>query len=108
MFGNRLRILRENLGMTQEELGKKLNLVKSNISMYEKGNRIPNADVLEQLSALFDVSIDYLLGKSEVKKHDTPYNSELEKNLFIGIKKLNGDEKNAILNLVQLLGDKYE
>lgn len=106
MFGNRLRMLRENSGMTQEELGKKLNLVKSNISMYEKGNRVPNADILDQLSALFDVSVDYLLGKTETKKYNTPYNNELEKNLFIKIKKLNEKEKDAILNIVHLLGDK--
>ena len=103
MFGNRLRLLRENLGLTQEELGKKINLVKSNISMYEKGNRIPNADTLEQMSTLFDVSVDYLLGKTEIKKYNHPYKDKLEEEIFVKIKKLDTDEKTAILNIINII-----
>ena len=104
MFGKRLKKLREELGLTQEELGKKLNLVKSNVSMYENGTRIPNAETLEQLSQLFDASIDYLLGKSEVKNIAKPYNDELEKTLYNKTKELNTEEKKAILNIINLFG----
>lgn len=103
MFGKRLKNLRENAGFTQEQLGKKLNVVKSNISMYENGTRIPNADILEQLSKIFDVSIDYLLGKTDVKKYENPYDDELEKVLFSKAKELNTEEKKAILNVINAI-----
>lgn len=103
MFGKRLKNLRENAGFTQEQLGKKLNVVKSNISMYENGTRIPNADILEQLSKIFDVSIDYLLGKTDVKKYESPYDDELEKVLFSKAKELNTEEKKAILNVINAI-----
>lgn len=103
MFGKRLKNLRENAGFTQEQLGKKLNVVKSNISMYENGTRIPNADILEQLSKIFDVSIDYLLGKTDVKKYESPYDDELEKVLFSKAKELNTEEKRAILNVINAI-----
>lgn len=66
---NRIKDLRQAQGLTQEELGKKLNVQKSAISKYEKGIVIPNGDVLKRLSAIFNVSTDYLLdnefGRSE-------------------------------------------
>ena len=58
---NRIKDLRQALGLTQEELGRKLNLQKAAISKYEKGIVIPNGDVLKRLSAIFNVSTDYLL-----------------------------------------------
>lgn len=103
MFGKRLKNLRENAGFTQEQLGKKLNVVKSNISMYENGTRIPNADILEQLSKIFDVSIDYLLGKTDVKKYDNPYEDELEKVLFSKAKELTDEEKKAVLGVINAI-----
>ena len=48
---NRIKDLRQAQGLTQEELGKKLNVQKSAISKYEKGIVIPNGDVLKRLSA---------------------------------------------------------
>lgn len=106
MFASRLRNLRENIGLTQEELGKKINLVKSNISMYEKGNRIPNVEILEQMSELFDVSIDYLLGRTDIKQYNKPFDNELDKNLYVKTKKLDNERKKAVLNIVELLGNK--
>lgn len=62
MFGERLKKLRENKNLTQEQLAKKLHVVKSTISMYESNIRIPGADTLNELSKYFNVSTDYLLG----------------------------------------------
>lgn len=70
-FGIRLRQLREAYGITQEELGEKLNLTKANISKYESGRLEPNLDTLSFLAHLFGVSVDYLLGRP----HSSSYNS---------------------------------
>lgn len=66
-FGQRLKLLREETGMTQKDLGDKINVSKANISKYESGNIEANFDTLEKLSNLFDVSFDYLLGRTEIR-----------------------------------------
>lgn len=65
---NRIKHLREELNMTQQELADKLEGAKSTIAMYEKGNRKPSLEVLVKLSEIFNCSIDYLLGKIDVRK----------------------------------------
>ncbi|MTI48256.1 MAG: helix-turn-helix transcriptional regulator [Firmicutes bacterium] len=64
-FGDRLRELRIKSNLTQSQLGEKLNLSKANISKYEAGTIEPNIDIIIFLSNYFDVTIDYLLGKSD-------------------------------------------
>ena len=61
MFGRKLRFLREQTGLTQEQLANKFNLMKSSISMYENNMRIPNVELIKELANFFNVSIDYLL-----------------------------------------------
>ena len=53
--------------MTQQELANKLNSAKSSIAMYESEDRKPSMDVLIRLSEIFNCTIDYLLGKSDIK-----------------------------------------
>ena len=64
---NRIKILREELNMTQQELADKLDGAKSTVAMYEKGDRKPSMEVLLKLSEIFDCSIDYILGKSDIR-----------------------------------------
>lgn len=66
-LGERLANLRENLGLTQKELAAKLNVGRSTISDYEKGTTQPSYDVLIKLADFFDVSLDYLFGRTEIK-----------------------------------------
>ena len=61
-FGERLKMLRKESRMTQDELARKLNVTKSIISYYELGDRTPSADILVKLAYIFNVSTDYLLG----------------------------------------------
>lgn len=65
---NRIKQLREEKNITQQELANKINGAKSTIAMYEKGTRKPSMQILIKLSDIFDCSIDYLLGKSDVRK----------------------------------------
>ena len=66
-FGQRLRVLRDEKGQTQEELGRLLGFVKSTVSQWETDDRIPTPDVLQRLAEHFDVSIDYLVGHTEFR-----------------------------------------
>lgn len=78
---NRIKFLREELHMTQQELADKLDGAKSTVAMYEKGDRKPSMEVLLKLSEIFDCSIDYILGKSDIRN---PENTDLDK-LQIGL-----------------------
>lgn len=66
-FGEILADLRRDKGLQQKELGKELHIAGSTISSYERGINLPNADRIIQIANYFDVTTDYLLGR-------TPYN----------------------------------
>lgn len=61
-FGDKLRTLRTDAGLTQTELAKRLSVTKSVVSYYELQERTPSPDVLIQLADIFHVTTDYLLG----------------------------------------------
>lgn len=66
--GKRLRALREEKNITQEELGRILGTSHVTIGRYENGERIPKLDILIDLANYFDVSLDYLLFRSDKKE----------------------------------------
>ena len=61
-FGEKLKLLRYEKGLTQDDIGYLLNVTKSCICCYENGTRKPSLDVLIQLASYFRVSIDFLIG----------------------------------------------
>jgi HTH-type transcriptional regulator, competence development regulator len=65
VLGDRLRRLRLEKKLTQEELGKKINVTKVSISGYENGNRTPDTETLQKLADFFNVTTDYLLGRTD-------------------------------------------
>lgn len=67
-FGERLKELRLENELTQLELAKKLFISKSSICKYEKDNNFPEASLLQKIADYFNVSVDYLLGKSDDRK----------------------------------------
>lgn len=71
-FGTRLKQLRTEHKLTQEELGKKINVSKASISLYEKNLREPSKDSLVTLANFFNVSTDYLLGNTTDRNGHTP------------------------------------
>lgn len=67
VFNTRLRQLRLEAGMTQTELAIKIKKSKSSVNMYERGDREPGLETLEALADIFNVDIDYLCGKSDIR-----------------------------------------
>lgn len=61
-FGSKLKKLRQEFQMTQLQLAESLRLSKANISKYESDAVQPSHETLVEISKLFNVSIDYLLG----------------------------------------------
>lgn len=67
-FGSKLKELRTQAGMTQQQLAALVGVTKSVISFYELRERAPSPDVLIKCAGIFHVSTDYLLG---IDKSDT-------------------------------------
>jgi transcriptional regulator with XRE-family HTH domain len=61
----RLKKLRNEKGVTQQELGDYLGVSRSTVAGYETGKRKPEYDTLHKLANYFNVSIDYLLGNTD-------------------------------------------
>ena len=62
LLSKRLKELRINSGLTQRELGERVNVTKVSICFYENGTRTPTLDTLTKLGKVLDVDVDYLLG----------------------------------------------
>lgn len=61
-FGEKIRNLREDIGLNQSELGKKVGMTQRKISYIENDRFEPSVEDIRQLCLLFDISSDYLLG----------------------------------------------
>ena len=64
----RIKELREARGEMQKVIAKALGIAPSTYSQYETGKREPDYSTLSKIADYFDVSVDYLLGKTDIKK----------------------------------------
>ncbi|PBC87543.1 transcriptional regulator with XRE-family HTH domain [Caldicellulosiruptor bescii] len=71
IFAMRLKELREEANLTQNELAEKLGIGRATLSNYELGVRKPDIDTLQKIANYFNVSSDYLLGMTPIKKRDS-------------------------------------
>jgi transcriptional regulator with XRE-family HTH domain len=64
-LGDKIIRLRQDKDITQKELAKLLHIDQSMISYYEKNKKRPSYEVLAKIADIFDVSVDYLLGRTD-------------------------------------------
>ncbi len=88
-FGEKIKKLRKEKKLTQKQLADLAGVAVSAISAYESGNRYPSYEVLINLSHIFRVSTDYLLGISTIKSID--------------VTELNDNEIEVIMQMVEVL-----
>ncbi|HMM07335.1 MAG TPA: helix-turn-helix transcriptional regulator [Clostridiales bacterium] len=65
---DRIRALREDKDLTQEQVGKAINVPQRTYAYYEAGQRMVPPHVLSALAVFHDVSVDYLLNLTDKKK----------------------------------------
>jgi transcriptional regulator with XRE-family HTH domain len=68
IFAKRLKELREEHQLTQEQLADKIDTNKQTLSRYEKNQREPGINIVAKIADFFEVSIDYLAGRKNQKK----------------------------------------
>lgn len=104
-FSDRLKELRVEKRLTQEQLADKFFLNKSSISRYERGQQVPELELLQQIADFFIVTTDYLLGNSDIRN---PYKKEILKDNkqqdIIPEEFINPDEARAYINKHQIFG----
>ncbi|WHY76266.1 helix-turn-helix transcriptional regulator [Neobacillus sp. WH10] len=79
IFGERLRKLRRDRGMEVKDLAFKLSLAPTTIYGYENGSRGPDVDILKVIADFFNVTTDYLLGRSNHPKLTEIEDGQLDK-----------------------------
>ncbi|MBL4932292.1 helix-turn-helix domain-containing protein [Clostridium paridis] len=75
---NRLKELRLRNNLTQEELGKLLNVQKAAISKYENGVVDLTEETIKKLTEIFNVTSDYIIGISNDEEKPRKYNNEID------------------------------
>ena len=70
-LGDRIKKLREDKGLTQADVCLALNIAQSTLANYETNFRSPKMDVLIAIANYYGVSVDYLLGRTDIPFVDT-------------------------------------
>lgn len=99
----RIALLRKEKGLNQVGLGMKLNVSQKMISAYESGIHQPSIETLIQLSEIFDVSVDYLIGNSDIRSKAealTKDTNDLEIKLLDSFKKLDKDNQQQAIGII--------
>lgn len=92
MVCDTIKSLRETAGLSQSELAKRLGVTRSSVNAWEMGLSIPTAQYIVELSQLFHVSTDYLLGLNNTQA--------------IYIDRLSQEEKQILYSLIHYFQDK--
>lgn len=110
--------LRKEKGLTQDELAQKLGISKSSVAMWETGQRLPSPDVYELIADYFNVDIDYLYGRTDIRQRvrfDESGNAQRtlltdESQLLDAFDKLNSDGKQKVMTYLDdlLVNEKYK
>ena len=67
-FSSVIKRRRGESGITQEQLASRLKISRSTVGMYETGSREPDFETLEAIADIFNVDVDYLMGRSLVER----------------------------------------
>jgi len=116
-FAQRLKHCREqkklsNPNWTQKYVADKIGMARTTYTAYENGTKLPPLDIVDSLATLLEVSTDYLLGRTDIKDHNTiNANSEFEawvndprsKILFKEFNESSEEQKEAMLKMWEIL-----
>ena len=98
-FSTRLKELRINKGLRQEQVAKLIGVNKSAISTYENDTRQPSFEILVRLANLYRVTTDYLLGQTNTRSVDLSGLSEQEASLICELVETMSKKNEVINNL---------
>lgn len=108
----RIRELRKERNLTMKRLGEAIGVAESTISLYENGKRQPDNDTLQKLADYFNVSVDYLLGRTD-DMNQNPGEENISFDdftyaMYNESKELTEEDKQALLGMARLLKKKKQ
>lgn len=111
VIGLRIKELRKMKKLTQKQLAKKINVDCSAVTKWETGKANPDFEKQQLLADFFDVSVDYLLNRTDIKEMHTK-NDVPKENTIVYCRdgqstrlELSGDKMNLILKMIDAIKD---
>ena len=104
-FAQRIAAIRKEKKLSQEKLGELVNMSQRSVAAWEGGERTPSFPVLIDLAEKLDVSVDYLLGRTDIstKKEPVMSDDELRVNTYNRIKALPEPILEKVLDLIDAI-----
>lgn len=107
-FGERLRELRTEKNLTQEELAKHFGLHKTRISQYELNKRQADDEMKKKLAKYFNVSLDWLMGLTDVRNYTEDKANTIALHSDTDYDNLPQEAKDEINNFIEFVKQKYK
>ena len=101
LIGNKIRILRESKGWTQENLGLKIGISQNNITTIEKGKKFVSMDKVYKILEVFDISLDDLFEDVLVASQNSETNDLFYTTLKNNLTIMNLDDLKMTKKLIQ-------
>lgn len=92
MIADKIKLLREQRGLTQSELARQLGITRSGVNAWEMGVTVPSTQYVVELSMFFNVSTDFLL--------------DMPKTASISVEGLNDKEISILTDLIEAMKSK--
>lgn len=115
MFGKRLRLLRKKHNKSQLNIADAIGVTQSGVSQWESGTRFPDIESLRKIADIFEVTTDYLLGRTDDPKARIIRLSDLGEGISGGYieviteaakANLSASELQAIVNIIKRVRQK--
>jgi transcriptional regulator with XRE-family HTH domain len=113
LLKDRLKELRSDSNLLQKDIASLLNITSSAYGYYEQGKRVPDSDTVKILATFFNVSLDYLLGNSDIKESaETLLKANKEVTIAlhsdVDYNDLPEEAKDEIYNFIDYIKNKYK
>ena len=102
MFGDIFKELRLEKNLSQDKIAEDLDISQPLIAKWESHQSTPSPEMLDYIADYFNVSVDYLIGRSKYKNLEAG-NNELDNILFSKAKDLSDEDKKAVLGIINAL-----
>ncbi len=102
-IGERITQLRKQQQLSQEELAKRVDVSRTIIGNYERNTNSPSIEILLKIAKVFNVSVDYLIGESNLSSFDKDALKRIE-----DIEKLDADTKQHLFFLIDNVIQNYK
>lgn len=102
-IGNKLKLLRTEMGWSQKELAEKIDADQAQISGYERGESLPSIGITKRLANAFNVTTDYLLFDDNDNKVSAKIRNKELLQLFEEIEKIDDErDKETLIGIMKI------